>query len=125
MATNETTETVSVTSANRSWRFEIFTEKNTDYTVRVHRETIKTVSDVTLPGVRGVTIDRSLAAVAGESYQVGPHTYTGAEVAALLAGIADIWATQDEAAEAARLAAIENPAVPEVPEAPAVPEEQA
>jgi hypothetical protein len=67
-----------------------FTEKGAEYAVRAHRETIKAVGDVTLPAIRGVTVDRSLSQIATESFTIAGKTYTGGDIANVLSAIADI-----------------------------------
>jgi hypothetical protein len=102
MAIDLGTTTITVSKQERTWRLEIFTEKGQDPSVRAHREMIETASDGTFKRERsGVTVERSLSAVATETFQIGGHTYTGGEIAMVLAAIADTWRGQDEAAAAA------------------------
>lgn len=101
MATNQGTETIEVVTEERTWRLEIFTEKDTDPSVRVHRETVRsTVTGEIMSRDRGVVVERSLSSVAGEAFTIAGKPYTGAEIANVLSAIADIWRDQDVAAAA-------------------------
>jgi hypothetical protein len=78
----------------------MFTEKGQDPSVRAHREVIETALDGTFKRERaGVTVERRLSAVATESFEIGGHTYTGGEIAMVLAAIADTWRAQDIASQ--------------------------
>ncbi len=96
MAITQGTETISVTSEERTWRLEIFTEKGQQYSVRAHRETVRTDSEGNiLSRERGVTVERTFSAIATEQFTIAGKAYTGGEVADALSAIADIRRQQD------------------------------
>lgn len=98
MATEQGTETVTVTKSTRTWRVEIFCERGNDPVVRAHREIIRVGDDGTvLSAERGITVDRLLSQIADEDVD----GITGAALAGHIAKRADLWHEQDVAARAA------------------------
>lgn len=49
---SEETKSVSITKEARAWRLEIFSEKNTDYTVKVHTEEIEIIDGIEKDAVK-------------------------------------------------------------------------
>jgi hypothetical protein len=105
MAIDQGTEVIALTSQERTWRINIETPKGGEPVVTVWRETVKTASDGSIISREGVgrPVERSLSAIAGQTYNVGGKTYTTAEIAGAIAVIADAWRQEDIAA--AQLAA--------------------
>jgi hypothetical protein len=99
MAITQGTETVALTIEERTWRLEIFIEKGTDPTVRAHREVVKTdaAGNVVAKDPSAV-VERQLSKVASQSFAIGGKTYTGAEIANVLAAVVDTWRQEDLAA---------------------------
>ncbi|MBW7968107.1 hypothetical protein [Bradyrhizobium sp. BR 10289] len=103
MAITQGTETIAVTTQERTWRVNIETPIGVDPTVTVYRETVRTAADGTLISRDGgVPVTRRLSEVAAKSYSIGGKTLTGAEIAGLIASVADTWRQEDIAAEAAK-----------------------
>jgi hypothetical protein len=102
MAIEQGTETVAVTTEERTLHVTIDTPKGGDPTVMVFREIVRTTPDgAVLSKQDGAIVQRSLSQVAEETFAVGDKTYTGAEIAALISAVADTWRQQEIAAAAA------------------------
>lgn len=99
MAIEQGTETVSLTSEERTWRVEIFTDKGIDPLVRVHRQVIKSTADGTILSVQdNAIVERLQSAVMNDSFTAAGVTVTGAQLAALISQAADQWRAEDLAA---------------------------
>lgn len=108
MAINQKTETITVKTEERTWCITIDTPKNSDPTVTIHREIVKTAPDgsITLREPSGI-VKRSLSTTSSQKFKIGNESYTTAEIAGVIAAIADIWREEDIAKEAAAKAAEE------------------
>lgn len=96
MAINQGTETVEVTTQERTWRINIETAKGADPIVTAYREIIKTGPGGVIISKELVgSVERSLSAVAGQIFTIGGQSYTSAEIATVIAVIADIWREED------------------------------
>lgn len=100
-ASNETvTETLTVTTVQRTWRIHVFSDFGTDYRVEYLREEIRKLPDNTVIG-RNQTlpnVSRGLAAVAAETVTLtSGKTISGAELAEALSRFGDKWAAEDAA----------------------------
>ena len=94
--------TLAVTRQERTWRLELFTERGEDPSVRAHREVVRVDGEGNvLARDRGIpAVERRLSVVAAQSFTVAGHTYTAAEIAAVIAAVADTWRHEDIAAGA-------------------------
>jgi len=106
MAIDQGTETIAVNTQERTWRINIETQRGVDPVVTAFRETVRTGPDgeVISKEISGNT-SRALSAVAAQAFTVAGKSYTSAEIAVVIAMIADTWRQEDITAEAARLAA--------------------
>lgn len=98
MAVDQGSQSVVVTTQERTWRVNIETAKGADPVVTVFRELIKWTEDGTMIS-RGEaqSATRSLSAVANDTITV-PGTaivITMAQVAATIAATADLWRQED------------------------------
>lgn len=102
MAIDQGTETVVVTTQERTWRINIETAMGADPVVSVYRETVKTDYDGTVVSKDRApdVLPRNFSAVAKQSFTVGGKTYGMAEIAGVIAFIADTWRQEDIAAAA-------------------------
>jgi hypothetical protein len=101
MAIEQGTETVTVTSQERTWRVNIETAMGADPVVTAFRETIRTASDGSVISKEPAgSTERRLSAVETQSFTVNGKAYTGAEIADIIAAVADTWRQQDIAAVA-------------------------
>jgi hypothetical protein len=122
MAIEQGTETVAVTSEERTWRVEIFTDKGIDPLVRVHRQVIKSLADGTVLSIQdNAIVERLQSAVMNDSFTAAGVTVSGAALAALISQAADQWRAEDLAAPAPQ-----EPQPPPEPEpfVPETPQEQ-
>lgn len=102
MAIDQGTATLALKTEERTWRINIETPKGGDPVVTVHREIVRTGPDgAIISRDPAGTVQRGLSAVATESHKVGGHTYSTAEVAGVIAAMADAWRQEDIAAAAA------------------------
>lgn len=105
MAIDQGTETLALKKEERTWRINIETPKGADAIVTVLREVVCTAADGSIfsrylvPG----NVTRSLSETAGQTFTVKDKTYTTAEIAGVIAFIADKWRQDDIAAEALRI----------------------
>jgi hypothetical protein len=96
------TESVVVTSQERTWRINIETPLGGDPVVTIYRETVRTAVDGTLISRETAAgVSRSLSDVAAQSLSVAGNKYTTAEIAGVIAAIADTWRQEDIDAAAA------------------------
>lgn len=101
MALDQGTETLAITTQERSWRITIETPKGGDPTVTVHRETVRTAPDGTIISKEPCgQVSRSLSVTAAQTFKVGGNSYSVAEIAGVIAAIADAWRQEDIEAEA-------------------------
>jgi hypothetical protein len=106
MALDQGTVTVAVTSQERTWRVSIETPRGVDPTIKVFREEVKTdANGIVISKTVGVRVSRGLSVTAAQSFTVAGKTYTTAEIAVVIAAIADAWRTEDIAAAAAKVTA--------------------
>lgn len=107
MAMDLGTETAIVTMQERTWRVEIFCEKGDDPTLRAHREVVSIdANGKVISQDRKITmVNRRLSAMAAQSFTVGGKSYSGAEIAAVIAAVADALRQEDIAAAASAAAA--------------------
>lgn len=105
MAIEKGTEMVAVTTEERTWRINILTPKGAMPVVTMHRETIKAdAAGAVLAAEQNVTVTRTAAELAAKSYTAAGVTVTGAQLAALIAEVADVERQADLVAEAQRQA---------------------
>lgn len=103
MAIDQGTETIAITTQERSWRINIETPQGGDSTVTVHRETVRTAPDGSAISHEPCgQVSRSLAATAAQAISVGGNDYTVAEIAGVISAIADAWRQEDIDAAAAQ-----------------------
>jgi hypothetical protein len=96
MAIDQGTATVAVTSQERTWRVNIETPLGADPSITIQREEVKTdPSGAVLSKNPNAVVSRGLSAIATEQFTVGSRTYTVAEIATVIAAIADQWRTED------------------------------
>ncbi len=100
MAVSKGQKSLQVNVETRTWRVEVFCEKGQVPTVVAHRETVTVdeqggiVSNVRAPQ----PVTRTLDKVATQEFTVGGKKYTVAEIAAVIAEIADAWDDEDQSA---------------------------
>lgn len=96
MAIDQGTETLAITTQERTWRINIETPKGGDAVVTVHREKVRTYPDGTVISREMVAeVRRSLSATAAQQITLGGNTYTVAEIAGVISAIADAWREED------------------------------
>lgn len=102
MAIDQGTETIEIATEERTWRINIETPKGGEAMITVYRETVKTgpAGEIILKQP-SADVRRRLSDIATQSYTVGGNVYTTAEIAGVIAAIADIWREEDLAAAAA------------------------
>lgn len=108
MAIEQGTETIAVTSQERTWRINIETAKGADPVVTAFREVVKTAADGSVISHEAASsAERKLSTVLKETITVpGTATVlTMAQLAATIAATADQWRTEDIAAASANKAA--------------------
>lgn len=105
MAITIGTETLSITTEERTWRISIETPKNAVPVITVFRETVKSdAAGAIISKERTAQVSRAADVVAAETQDFTPSQagkITAAELAALIAARADLWREQDLAAETA------------------------
>lgn len=107
MAIDQGTETLVVSTQERSWRISIDTPKGGDPVVTVHREIVRTAPDgAVISKETCAQVSRSLSATAAQTFKIGGASYTVAEIATVIAAVADIWREEDIKIEAQRVAAL-------------------
>jgi hypothetical protein len=105
MAITISTETIAVTTEERTWRVNIETPRGEVPTVTVFREVVRTdAPGAVISRVQGATISRQADAVAEQSFTAAGITVTGAQLASLVAQAADQWRQEDIAAAARTVA---------------------
>lgn len=99
MASNQGTETVSVTTQERTWRVNIETARHADPVVTGYREIVRTASDGSLIAAeQAPQAERKLSAVAAQTLPFTAATagvITGLELAGLIAAWVDKWREED------------------------------
>lgn len=96
MAITQGTETVALTTEERTWKVEIFCDKGTDPTVRVHRQLVKSDPSGAIVGIENnATVERRQSQVAESTFTAASTTVTGNQLAALISQAADQWRTED------------------------------
>lgn len=96
MAIDLGTENVVVTSQERTWRINIETPLGGDPVVTVFREMVRTAADGTVISKDTANrVSRSLSAAAAQSFTVEGKNYTTAEIAGVIATVADVWRQED------------------------------
>jgi hypothetical protein len=99
MAIYQGTETIAVTSQERTWRVSIETPKGGNPVVTVYRELVKTAADGSVISKETIApAQRSLSAVATENQPFIPAVsgqISGAELAGLIAARGDMWRQED------------------------------
>ncbi|WP_315831097.1 hypothetical protein [Bradyrhizobium prioriisuperbiae] len=102
MAIEIGTETVAVTTQERTWRINIETPCEVVPTVTVFREVVKSdPNGVVISKAQGILVTRQADAVAGDSFSADGVSVTGAQLTALIALAVDQWRQEDIAAAAA------------------------
>lgn len=100
MAIDQGTETLTITTKERTWRINIETAKGGDPTVTVHRETVRTTPDGTIISKEPCgQVSRLLSVTAAQTFKIGGAVYTMGEIAGVIAAIADAWRAEDIAAQ--------------------------
>lgn len=86
-----------VTITERTWRIEIETERGDDPVIRVFREKLTMAEDgtVLLRDRDLPVVGRRLSEITDQKVAVGAASYTGSEVAAVIAAMADAFRQQD------------------------------
>lgn len=96
MAIDQGTKTIAIASQERTWRINIETPRGADPVVTVFRETVSTDPDGNvIANEKSVVVTRALSAIADKSYSVGGVSLTGAQIAGIIAGVADAWREED------------------------------
>ena len=96
MAIDQGTETIAVTSEERTWRVNIETPKGGDPVVTVWRETVRTGQDgAVLSRETVASVERALSKVADQMFDVGKSVCSVGEIAETIAVIADTWRQED------------------------------
>lgn len=102
MATNQTTETLTLTTEERTWRVECFCEDGTDYQMVIHREKLsKDASGNVIQRDRSLpTVTRTVSQVMGDKDAL--------QMLGLIKAKSDGWAQEDaEKAAAAAVAEVQ------------------
>lgn len=98
MAIEQGTATVALTTEERTWRVEIYCEKNEDPLVRAHRQVTRSLADGTVISTENnATVERRQSQVHDETFTAAGVTVTGDQLAALISQAADQWRAQDVA----------------------------
>ncbi len=96
MAIDQGTETVSISTQERTWRINIETPLGQTPVVTAFREIIKADSGGTIfARAIGIEVSRLADAVATEKFTAAGATVTGAQLAALISKAVDQWRQQD------------------------------
>jgi hypothetical protein len=96
VAITQGTETVALTTEERTWKVEIFCDKGADPIVRVHRQLVKYDPSGAIVGIENnATVERHQSQVAANTFTVAGITVTGNQLAALISQAADQWRTED------------------------------
>lgn len=96
MAIDQGTETVSISTQERTWRINIETPIGQTPTVTAFREIIKSDGGGTIFAREiGIEVSRLADAVAAETFTAAGATVTGAQLAALISKAVDQWRQQD------------------------------
>jgi hypothetical protein len=84
------TSTIEVSIEERTRQISISTPKGADPTLAIYRERVSSTSDGTILGIEQVgVVERSLTDVAATEFAAAGMTLTGAQIASILASIAD------------------------------------
>jgi hypothetical protein len=91
-------ETETVSKEERTWRVELFCEKGEDPTIRAHREivTLNTDGKVIARDRDVPVVARHLSVIANKSFTFNSKTYTAAELAGVIAAVADTLRQEDQ-----------------------------
>lgn len=96
MAIDQGTETLAIKTEERTWHVTIETPKGGDPVVTVHREIVRTLPDGSVISKEPCgSVSRSLSATAKQAFKVGGQSYTTAEIAGVIAAVADVWREED------------------------------
>lgn len=99
MAIEQGTQTLAVTTEERTWKVEVFCEKGADPIVRIHRQLVRTnAAGEVLSVDNNATVERRQSEVGADSITATGVTVTGNQLAALVSAAADQWRTEDLAA---------------------------
>lgn len=102
MSIDQGTATIAVKTEERTWRVNIETAKDADPVVTVWREIVRTAPDGSVISKEpSGSVTRGLTAIAAQSYTIAGKSYTSAEIANVIAAIADTWRQEDIAAAGA------------------------
>lgn len=97
--TTEVTE-VATTVANRTWRVEVFCERDrASYEIVFHREQVKTVNGVVSSVTPLPAIRKNLNDVLSEEITAAGATVTVGQLTALVSAVGDNWEAAAEPAE--------------------------
>lgn len=119
MPIDKGTETLAVTTQERTWRINIEAPYKGTIEIQIYRELIKfdanskVVSRELVTNVGGASIVRRLAApVSGQSVTIGGKTVTFQQLAQVIEAFADMWRAEDIANPPANPAPFIPPAPP-------------
>lgn len=92
------TTTIQVTKEERTRQIVISTPRGADPTLEIYREKVSS-SDGEVFGTEQVgVVTRTLSQVADQSFTIGKTTLTGAQLAVIIAGVADQLRQEDKGA---------------------------
>jgi hypothetical protein len=95
---SDTEQTQNIIISNRSWRVEIFCEKNSPYDIFFHREKVMQINNGPKILVENLpTISKGLNNVVTQEVTVNGLTLTIAQIAAFVAAVGDAWEEEIEA----------------------------
>lgn len=97
MAVSRPIKNAPVTEEERTWRANIETPANGDYSIQVFREVIQKDAQGKVVSTKQLAtpIQRKASAIAGESVKIGTKTVTAASVLEALPAFFDKWAEED------------------------------
>lgn len=103
MATEATSEQVTITTHERTWRVQIECALNSDYVLQAFRETVRSVDGIQLgqPDKNAGVVSRTLSEAAADRVTLtSGKTVTIAELAEALVKHIEAWRTEDLTPEA-------------------------
>ena len=83
------------TSENRTWRLEMFTPKNSDYKIVIHREELIKFDDREIQAATS-SITKNLSNVFNEDFIIDGNVFTIGQLASAISDKANEWATNIE-----------------------------
>lgn len=96
MAIDKGEEAVTIRTEERTWRIQIETPKGLDPNVTVFRETVRSLPDGTIISKEATEeVRRSFSSISEQKFDIRGMAITGAQVAGILAAVADIWRQED------------------------------